>query len=103
MRQLSYRPTIAAAVAWMAVSGSVATAAGLDQISVVIPAVEKRSTNLTDSDGALISYILALSMKRYFLHSDGANRSSVVLVPAPVPDDKPATLAKLARINGAQI
>jgi hypothetical protein len=103
MRQTGYRPIFAVAAAWMALSGLAAAQPGLDQISVVIPAVEKRSTNLTDADAALISYILAQSMKRYFLRSEGSNRSSVVIVPAPVPDDKPATLAKLAKINGAQI
>jgi hypothetical protein len=87
----------------MAALNHAAAQPGRDQISVVIPAVERGSTNLTDADAALISYILAQSMKRYFLRSEGTNRSSVIIVPASVPDDRPATLEKLARINGAQI
>src|SRR6266478_6742547 len=84
-------------------SNHVAAQPGHDQISIVIPAVQKRSTSLTDTDAALISYILAQGMKRHFQRSEGANRSAVILVPAPLSDDRPAALEKLTRINGAQI
>jgi hypothetical protein len=79
-----------------------------DQISIVIPAVQKRSTNLSESDAALISYIVAQNIKRYFLRSAGSgavqfSRSAVITVPAPLGDSKPRATEKLARINGAQI
>jgi hypothetical protein len=87
----------------MAPFNHAATQPAHDQISVVIPAVQKQSTDLTDADAALISYILAQSLKRYFLRLEGTHRSAVIIVPAPLPEDKPATLAKLGRINGGQI
>jgi hypothetical protein len=103
MRRFGLRLAIAFAALSLPTLDHAAAEPGHDQISVVIPAVQKRSTSLTDADAALISYILAQSMKRHFLRSEGSNRSAIILVPAPVQDDRPATLEKLARINGAQI
>lgn len=74
-----------------------------DQVSIVISSVLKGTANLKDADAALISYILAQSIKRYFMRSPGTHRSAVIIVPAPLPDKKPSTIETLARINGAQI
>lgn len=74
-----------------------------DQISIVIPSVQKGTTNLSDADAARISYILALSIKRHFLRAEGVGRSAVVTVPALLGDNKPSAIGKLTRINGAQI
>jgi hypothetical protein len=74
-----------------------------EQISIVIPSVLKGTTNLRDSDAALISYIVAQSIIRYFLRSPGTHRSSVILIPGPLTDHSPSTIKTLARINGAQI
>lgn len=74
-----------------------------DQISIVIPSVLKGNANLRDADAALISYILGLSIKRYFVRVPGMHRSAIITVPAPLTDHKPSVIKKLARINGAQI
>jgi hypothetical protein len=103
MWRFASRQALVLAAVLMVVLGRAAAQSGYDQISVVIPAVQSGSTNLTGADAALISYILAQSMKRYFLRSEGANRSVIVIVPASVPDNRPTSLQKLARINGAQI
>src|SRR4051794_12426168 len=104
MQRLTIGPIFTFAITILALfSDHVVAKAGHDQIAIVIPAVQKRSANLTDTDAALISYILAQSIKRHFQRSEGANRSAVITVPAPLSDDNPTALEKLARINGAQI
>jgi hypothetical protein len=75
-----------------------------DQITVVIPALQKGSSDIRDTDAPLMSYLFAQSILCYFDRGSGnVHRSAVVQIPSPLDDDKPATLATLARINGAQM
>jgi hypothetical protein len=76
---------------------------GYDQIALVIPAVQHKEMDLDDETATWMSYIVGQSIKLYSRHLSGMHRSAVVIIPARLGTTDPSTIARLARINGAQI
>jgi hypothetical protein len=77
-----------------------------DQIAIVIPAVEHSSADFDSADAVLMSFIVGQNIGWYFVREEGQkkfNKSAIVTVTAPLKDARPASIAALARINGAQI
>ena len=74
-----------------------------DQITIVIPAVQRGTADLSERDAELISFVFGQSIKRYFLRGENMHRSALVTIPAPLVGNQLSAMSTLARINGAQI
>jgi hypothetical protein len=60
--------------------GHASAQAGQDQITIVIPAVQRGSADLKDTDAAWMSYIVGQSIKRYFVRPQGVHRSALLSI-----------------------